>query len=78
MKNFWIDPSSGQLSTSRFGLWLCNVSGVIIAGYLAITGQGLHAAAIITGLGATDAGVYWASTRKDFHHYNEDREDKPE
>ncbi len=59
------DPSSGQLSTSRTGLLLMNIVGAAIAIYMAFTAQGLHAAAIITGVAATDAGVYFASTRKD-------------
>jgi len=60
------DPSSGQLSTSRTGLLIMNVVGAGVAVYLATHNQGLHAAAILTGIAATDAGVYFASTKKDF------------
>lgn len=61
------DPSSGEPSASRFCLTCCNMVGLGIAVVLAYQGQGLHAAAIVTGLAATDAGVYFASTRKDYH-----------
>ena len=62
----FIDPSSGGFSTSRFGLFLMNLTGAGVSIYLAIHGQGLHAAAILTGIAATDAGVYFASTRKQY------------
>jgi hypothetical protein len=67
---FWTDPSTNQFSTSRFGLWLMAVGGLAIAGYLAIKGDGLQAAAIITGVSATCAGVYFGSTRKDYDKDN--------
>lgn len=68
LKEFWVDPSSGQFSTSRLGLLVMNVVGAGVGIYLAITGQGLHAAAILTGIAATDATVYFASTRKERNH----------
>lgn len=63
----WTDPSSCEYSASRFCLTCCNMVGLAIAALLAYRGEGLHAAAIVTGLAATDAGVYFASTRKNYH-----------
>lgn len=70
------DPSSCQLSTSRAGLFIMNIVGAGVAIFLAIKGQGLHSAAILTGIAATDAGVYFASTRK--HFDREECHNKPE
>jgi hypothetical protein len=66
------DPSSSQLSMSRLCLGLMNVCGAIGGLYLAWTGHGQWSAAIIAGIAASDAGVYFGSTRK----RNNDCEDK--
>lgn len=58
------DPSSCELSASRLCLLLMNLVGAIIAFKLAWSGHSTQAAAIVTGLGATDAGVYAVSTHK--------------
>ena len=63
LKEFFCDGE--KLSTSRFGLFLMNLVGAGIAVYLAYLGQGLHAAAIVTGIAGTDATVYALSTRKE-------------
>lgn len=64
------DPNASQLSTSRLGLLLMNVVGAGVAVYLAIKGEGQWAAGILTGIAATDAGVYFASTRKNYREGN--------
>jgi hypothetical protein len=59
-----IDPSSGQLSMSRLCLGLINVCGAIGGLYLAFNGNGSAAVGILAGIAASDAGVYFGSTRK--------------
>jgi hypothetical protein len=64
LSEFFTDPSSGELSASRFCLTVVNLAGIMIAAKLTAMGQGGYAAAIITGLATTDAGVYAVSTYK--------------
>jgi hypothetical protein len=61
-----IDPNSGQLSGARLALIFMNFIGAVCAIMLVWQGHGVPAAGILTGIAASDAGVYWASTRKHF------------
>lgn len=66
IQELFIDPSSGQLSMSRVCLGLMNIVGAVAGLWLAWLGHGQWAAAIIAGIAASDAGVYFGSTRKHF------------
>jgi hypothetical protein len=59
-----IDCSTGQLSMSRLCLGLMNLAGIAGGLWLAWNGHGQWAAAMITGIAASDSAVYFASTRK--------------
>jgi hypothetical protein len=59
------DPSSGQLSTSRLGLLMMNILAVFVSAALLYLDRSIAAATVVTGVAGTDAGVYFASTRKD-------------
>lgn len=61
---FVTDPSCGQLSASRLCFLLLNMVGAAMAVYLGMDDKGIPCATIITALVASDAGVYFASTRK--------------
>ena len=67
LKEFLIDPSSGEYSCSRLGLLAMNVLAVVACIWLLCLGKDISAAAVVTGVAATDAGVYFASTRKENH-----------
>jgi len=61
---FFVDPSSGGLSCSRLGLFAMNILAIIAAFWLLYMQQWTQAVAVIGGVAGTDAGVYFASTRK--------------
>ena len=61
---FFVDPSSGGFSCSRFGLFAMNLVAVVATFWLLYAHQWTQAAALVTGVAGTDAGVYFASTRK--------------
>ena len=60
----FIDPSSGGFSCSRLCLFLMNVAALAASFWLLYSHQWTQAAVVITGVSATDAGVYYASTQK--------------
>ena len=68
LKELLTDPSSNKLSCSRLGLLMMNVLACIATGVLLWQGYDTAAAVIVTGVAATDAGVYFASTRKENNH----------
>jgi hypothetical protein len=61
---FITDPTCMQLSASRAMFIVINLIGAAMAIYLGVHDKGIPCATIITGLVASDAGVYFASTRK--------------
>ncbi len=65
LKEFLTDPSSGELSCSRLGLLAMNILAIVACVWLLYLGKDVSAAAVVTGVAATDAGVYFASTRKE-------------
>ncbi len=73
LKEFFIDSSSGAYSMSRLCLGLMNVVGAIAGLWLAWLGHGQWAAAIIAPVVASDAGVYFGSTRKHYRDCEDER-----
>lgn len=63
---FWTDPSCNQFSGSRLGLWLMNVVGAIVVIWACYAGRFDIVPGILVPISATDAGVYFASTVKDW------------
>ena len=61
---FFVDPAGGGFSCSRLCLFAMNIMAVIATFWLLYSHQWTQAAAVITGVSATDATVYFASTRK--------------
>jgi hypothetical protein len=74
---FITDPSCDQLSASRASFLYINILGgalavaLVVAGICGVSGAFIPAATILTGLVASDASVYFGSTRK---HYDRDCE----
>ena len=64
LKEFVTDPSSGVYSCSRLGLLSMNILAWVATIWLLHQGKDISAAVVVTGVAATDAGVYFASTRK--------------
>jgi len=60
----FIDPSSGGFSCSRVALFAMNVVAIVASFWLMYAAAWTQAAAVITGVAATDAGVYYGSTTK--------------
>ena len=60
----FIDPSSGGFSCSRVALFAMNVVAIVAAFWLLYEAAWTQAAAVVTGVSATDAGVYYGSTSK--------------
>ena len=69
---FVTDPSCNQLSASRASFLYINALGgvlavtLVVAGICGISGAFIPAATILTGLAASDATVYFGSTRKQY------------
>jgi hypothetical protein len=73
LKEFVIDPGSNQFSASRAMLIWANILGTAGAMIMIVCGViwnmswcGIPAATIFTGLVASNASVYYASTRKEY------------
>lgn len=64
---FITDPSSGELSCSRLGLLAMNVLAIVATIWLLYQGKDISAAAVVTGVAATDCTAYFGSTRKDYN-----------
>lgn len=69
------DAVSNQLSGSRFGLVLMNVVGAIVTIWACAYGRFEIASGILVPIAATDAGVYFASTVKDWRWRRRDKEE---
>jgi hypothetical protein len=77
LREFILDPSCNMLSASRLMFVLINLFGGLAAWVLVVCGfyfnmsQAFSPAAVIfTGLAASDATVYFGSTRKEYNRSN--------
>jgi hypothetical protein len=59
-----IDPASGGFSASRTGLLIMHIVGTIAIFWMLWMNQWTQAAAVVTSITASDATVYFSSTRK--------------
>lgn len=66
LPELWTDPNCNQLSSSRLGLCFVNVTGAMVVIMAAWAGNFEVAGSVLIPLAATDAGVYFASTVKDW------------
>jgi len=55
---------AGKFSMSRLCLGAMNLTAIAAVIWLLYLGKGTEAAVIVTGVTASDAGVYFASTRR--------------
>jgi hypothetical protein len=65
LPEFVTDPSSNQLSASRFVLFSMGLLTIFVALFLTFTGRGNEVTTLIAAVAATAAGVYFGSQFKD-------------